>query len=243
MSRSLRAVLTAVLACGLAVGVATVVGSPQEGVAFAQAHDPADEHPPAHTEGAEAAGHEGAGHDSGAEHGHGGAPAIDTKKLALQLVNFAVLLFVLIKFGGGAINKALAARHNQLKADLAAAAELKAAAEAKLARQEARLASLEKEIAQMRQGLHAEAEAEKARLIAAAEERARRIKDETTFLMEQQTREAESRLRRESAEAALKTAEEILRRVVGPADRQRMLDTFVADVERGAPAPRTQGGV
>lgn len=243
MNRSLRAVVTAVLACGLAAGVATVVGAPQEGVAFAQAHDPADEHPPGHTAGAEAAGHEGAGHDSGAEHGHGGAPEIDVKKLALQLVNFAVLLFVLIKFGGGAINKALAARHNQLKADLAAAAELKAAAEAKLAKQEARLASLEKEIAQMRQGLHVEAEAEKARLIAAAEERARRIKDETAFLVEQQMREAESRLRRESAEAALKTAEEILRRAVGPADRQRMLDTFVADVERGAPASRTQGGV
>ena len=50
-------------------------------------------------------------------------------------------------------------------------------------------------------------------------------------------------MRRESAEAALKTTEEILRRAVGPADRQRMLDTFIADVERGETGPRAGGGV
>lgn len=172
-----------------------------------------------------------AGHEVG-EH----APTIDGKKLALQFLNFGVLLFILVKFGGKAINKALAARHHQLKADLAAAAELKAAAEAKLARQDARLASLEQEIAEMRRGLKAEAEAEKARLVAAAEERARRIKAETTFLVDQQVREAEARLRRESAEAALRAAEEILRRSIGSADQQRMIETFVGDVERGAPS-------
>lgn len=185
------------------------------------------------------AGHEAAEHDGG-EHA---TPELDIKKLGLQLLNFGVLLFILIKFGGGAINKSLAARHNQLKADLVAAAALKSAAEAKLAQQEARLATLENEIAAMRKGLHAEAEAEKGRLIAAAEERARRIKDETSFLVEQQVREAEARLRRESADAALKTAEEILRRAVGPADRQRMLDTFISDVERGETGPRAGGGV
>lgn len=202
----------------------------------------AEHEQPAHDEPAHAAGaaHEGGEHDGG-EHA---TPEIDAKKLGLQLLNFGVLLFILIKFGGGAINKALAARHNQLKADLTAAAALKSAAEAKLAQQEARLAALENEIASMRKGLHAEAEAEKGRLIAAAEERARRIKDETTFLVEQQVREAEARLRRESADAALKTAEEILKRAVGPADRQRMLDTFVADVERGGDSgPRAGGGV
>jgi F-type H+-transporting ATPase subunit b len=182
-------------------------------------------------------GHAAEGHATEAgEHGAGDhTPTIDIKKLGLQLVNFSVLLFILIKFGGGAINKALAARHQQLKADLAAASELKSLAEAKLAKQEARLGSLEQEIAEMRRVLKAEAEAEKARLIAAAEERSARIKTETSFLVEQQVREAESRLRRESAEAALKAAEEILRRVIGPADQKQLLDTFISDIERSAP--------
>jgi len=162
------------------------------------------------------------------------APSINPKTLALQLLNFAVLVFILVKFGGGAINKALAARHQQLKADLASAADLRALAEAKLAKQETRLASLENEIAEMRLGIKAEADAEKARLIAAAEERAARIKTETAFVVEQQVREAEVRLRRESAELALQMSEEILRRALGAVDQQRLLDTFVAEVEQGS---------
>jgi F-type H+-transporting ATPase subunit b len=178
------------------------------------------------------------------EHGRGeeeheGGPSIDPKTLGLQILNFAVLVFILVKFGGGAMNKMLRSRHEQLKADLASAAELRAAAEAKLKKQEARLASLEHEIAEMRRNLKAEAEAEKARLIAAAEERAARIKAETAFLIEQQVREADQRLRRESADAALKIAEEILKKSIGSADQQKLVDTFVGDVERRPEAGRS----
>ena len=59
-----------------------------------------------------------AGSDPGGELPEHGAPEIHGKSLALQLLNFAVLVFVLVKFGGPAIGKALAARHQQLKADL-----------------------------------------------------------------------------------------------------------------------------
>ena len=187
----------------------------------------------------EAAVEHGGGHETAhGEHGAGAhehEPEIDGKKLGLQVLNFAVLVGILVFFGGKAVNKALRGRHEQLKADLASAAEARAAAEAKLAKQEARLGSLETEIAELRRNLKAEAEAEKARLIEAAEERATRIKGETTFLIDQQVREADQRLRRESADAALKIAEDILRRAIGPADQQRLLETFVGDVA-GAPA-------
>ena len=187
---------------GAIVRIAIVAG----GLTLASAAWASDEGAQDQSGEATASEHEGGEHE---------APAIDVKKFALQLVNFGVLVFILVKFGGGAINKALAARHHQLKADLAAAAELRAAALAQLAKQEARLGSLEHEIAELRRGIKAEAEAEKARLIAAAEERAQRIKAETTFLVEQQVREAEVKLRREAADAALQVAEEILRRSVG----------------------------
>jgi F-type H+-transporting ATPase subunit b len=181
-------------------------------------------------------------------------PHIDPKSLALQLFNFAVLLFILIKFGGKAVNKALLARHQQLKVDLASAAEARAAAEGRLKVQEARLASLEKEIAAMRAGLRQEAEAEKARLIATAEDRARRIQAETAFMLEQQVKEADAQLKREVAEAAIKMAEELVRRSLDGRDQQRLVDTFVTEVATGngdgttaavplhadgAPGPRT----
>ena len=169
-------------------------------------------------------------------------PEIHAKSLALQLLNFGVLIFVLIKFGGPAISKALAARHQQLKADLAAAAAARSEAEARLAQQEARLAALEQEIESIRRGVRAEAEAEKARLIAMAEERAKRIREETTFVLDQQVKEAEERLRREVARAAVDLAEQMVRRSLGAADQQRLVDTFVTDVAlpAGAPAPRGQ---
>jgi len=163
------------------------------------------------------------------------APRLDTGKLALQLLNFAVLAGILGWFGGKAINKALLARHQQLKADLVVAAEARAAAELRAAAQGQRLESLETEIADMRAGIQQEAEDEKQRLIAAAEERAKRIAEETKFLLDQQVKEAEVTLRREVAEAAVKIAEELIKKSLDGGDQQRLLDTFVADV--AAPTP------
>lgn len=230
---------------GALVVAALLAGSPSLHVTstaastVAPAEARADESPPAGLREAPPTATE-AGTAEEAEGGvHG--PSLDLGKLALQLLNFGVLLFVLIRFGGGAINKMLAARHEQLKADLASASALRAAAEAKLVEQERRLARLEGEIAAMRTGVRAEAESEKQRLLAAANERTRRIEAETTFLVEQQVREAETRLRRESAGAALAVAEEILRRSVGPADQQTFLERFITGVDAGGPAKVTPG--
>ena len=180
---------------------------------------------------------EAAAHPGESEEAPEHAPPLRGGSLALQLLNFAALLGVLIYFGGRAANRALQARHQQLKAELAAAAQAKAAAEALLAKQEARLASLEKEIAGIRAGIKQEAEVEKARLIAAAEDRARRIREETAFLLDQQVKDAEVSLRREVAAAAVKIAEELVRRSLDARDQQRLLDTFVREVSSGNGAP------
>jgi F-type H+-transporting ATPase subunit b len=158
------------------------------------------------------------------------APTLDTGKLAFQLINFALLAGILGWFGGKAINKALLARHQQLKADLAAASEARSSAERRVAEQDKRLTSLETEIEAIRTGIKQEAEDEKQRLIATAEERAKRIGEETKFLLDQQVKEAEVTLRREVAEAAVKIAEQIVIKSLDGRDQQRLLDTFVADV-------------
>ncbi|HVY40216.1 MAG TPA: ATP synthase F0 subunit B [Polyangia bacterium] len=173
---------------------------------------------------------------------HGETPEIHPKSLALQLLNFAVLIVVLVKFGGPAINKALSARHQQLKADLAAAETARAEAEARLARHEARLAKLEQEIADIQSGVKQEAEAEKARLIALAEERAKRIREETAFALDQQVKEAEGNLRREVALAAVQVAEQLVRQSMNTGDQQRMVETFVSDVAAKPAAPARSVG-
>jgi F-type H+-transporting ATPase subunit b len=182
------------------------------------------------------------GYQPGAESAVEAPPSINVKKLGLQVLNFSVLLFILIKFGGPAISKALAARHSQMKADLAAASAARADAEARLAVQEKRLGALEQEIESIRTGVKAEAQAEKARLIALAEERAKRIKEETSFALGQQVKEAEERLRREVAMAAVDLAEQMVRKSLGAADQQRFVDTFVTDVATGQTGtPRSRG--
>ncbi len=179
-----------------------------------------------HGAGLRGAGLRGAGLRGAGHHG------IDATKLALQLLNFGVLLFVLIKFGGGAMNKALGARHEQLKQDLEEATALKTAAEGRLAENQGRLANIEREIAAMRASIRQEAELEQSRLVAAAEERAKRVQQETTFLLEQLVKEAEARFRHEVSEAALKVAEDALRRAVTEDDEQRLATSFVADLLR-----------
>jgi F-type H+-transporting ATPase subunit b len=191
----------------------------------------------------------GEAHETAGEHAAGGeheAPSISGKALAFQLLNFGVLLFVLIKFGGPPVRKALEARHQQIKSDLASAAEARAAAQARFEQQEKRLAALESEIAAIVAGIKQEAEAEKARLIALAEDRAKRIREESEFIIEQQVKQAEEDLRREVAAAAVALAEQIIRSQLGAGDQQRLIDTFVGDVAAGNGArpivPQTPSG-
>ena len=173
---------------------------------------------------------------AGGEHGehHG----IDGKRLALQLLNFGVLAAILGIFGGKAINKALANRHEQMKKDLEEAGQARAEAEARLVHQERRMTNLEKEIAALRASIKEEAVNEEKRLVAAAEEKARRVQDETRFLLEQQVKEAELRFRAEVAGTAVKVAEELVRRSVKPEDTTRLQQSFIADLENGAPAAK-----
>lgn len=163
----------------------------------------------------------------GGEHAAGGP---DAGRLALQLINFGLLLFILVKFAGGAMNKALRARHEQLKSDMEDASRRLATAEERFKQQETRLARLAHEATAMRSAMVEDARREGAQIVAAAEDRARRIQDETRFLLDQQVKEAALRFRRELTEAALRLAEQRIAELVTSSDEQRLLRWFVAEV-------------
>jgi F-type H+-transporting ATPase subunit b len=234
LSRKVSAIFLVALACGLGgVAHADVAVEVNAGGNVNGKVAPRDSDRPRSLSAAEEA-------PTGEEAPAHGTPQLHPKSLAFQLFNFGVLLFVLIKFGGPAISKALAARHEQLKAELAAAAAARAAAEARLAQQEQRLAALEQEIVAIRAGVKQEAEAEKARLIALGDERARRIREETSFVLDQQIKEAEVRLRREVGLAAIDLAEQLVRRSFDARDQERLVDAFV-DSSVGTASPPGSG--
>jgi F-type H+-transporting ATPase subunit b len=191
------------------------------------------DHAPSQTGSAPATGEPAAEH--GAGHGeHGEHTGVDAKTLALQLLNFGVLLFILIWFGGRAMSKAFRGRHDQLKADIESAAGQRALAEQRFHEQDARLANLEQELAALRAAVQQEGERERGRLLAGAEEKAKRIQDETRLQLDQQVKEAEQRLRAEVASTAVKLADELLKRSVSPDDERRLAQDFAAGA--GAPA-------
>jgi F-type H+-transporting ATPase subunit b len=126
------------------------------------------------------------------------------------------------------LSKALRSRHDLLKADIESAAGQRALAEQRFHEQDTRLANLEQELAALRASVQQEGEREKTRLLAGAEEKAKRIQDETRFQLDQQVKEAELRLRAEVASTAVKVADEILRRSVNQDDERRLVQDFAA---------------
>jgi F-type H+-transporting ATPase subunit b len=158
---------------------------------------------------------------------------LDGKRLAFQFINFGILVAILGFFGGKAINGALAARHDQMKKDLEEAAATREDALARLKRQESRLANLEAEVTRLRESIKEEAQLEEQRLLTGAEEKARRIQDETRFLVDQQVKEAEQTFRREVAAASARIAEDLVRKAVRPEDQTRLDQAFIADLETG----------
>jgi F-type H+-transporting ATPase subunit b len=173
---------------------------------------------------------------SGAEHGaeHGEHAGFSAKTFAFQLLNFGILLFLLIRFGGRAMNKSLRARHEQLKGDIGEATRLRDEAMQKFKTQEKRVSDLEKEIAALRASMRKDAEIEQARLLEGAQERSKRIQEEMRFQMDQQVKAAELLLRAEVASASVKLAEEMIRKAVNMDDERRLAQEFVAGFDRPA---------
>jgi F-type H+-transporting ATPase subunit b len=175
------------------------------------------------------------GSEHAAAHGeHGEHASFSGKTFALQLLNFGVLLFLLIYFGGRAMNKSLRARHDQLKGDIHEAARLRDEAMEKFNTQEQRVSNLENEIAALRASMQKDAEREQARLLEGAQERTKRIQDEMRFQMDQQVKEAELLLRAEVASASVKLAEGLVRKAVNMDDERRLAQEFVAAFDSSA---------
>jgi F-type H+-transporting ATPase subunit b len=165
-------------------------------------------------------------------------PAFKLSTFVLQTLNFGVLLFLLVYFGGRFMTKSLLARHQQLKTEVAEAARLRHEAREKADAQDRRLAELEKEVSVLRSAMREEAAREQARMLESARERAQRVQDDMRFQLTQQIREAEMLLRAEVASASVRLAEELARRAVDMQDERRLAQEFVTGFDPPGGAQR-----
>jgi len=149
----------------------------------------------------------------------------------LMVVNFIILLALLAKFGGPSIRKLAAERHDQIKDALEEAATLRQQAADKLADYQKKLADADAEIARMVEGMRADAEADKARILENAEKQVAQMKRDAEARIAAEIELARASLTREVTAAAAAATEKLLREKMQPADQQKLVSSFIADVQ------------
>lgn len=153
-----------------------------------------------------------------------------------MVLNFAILLGLLAWKGGPVARKLAADRHDQIKTALEEAAKLRKQAADKLAEYETRLKDADREITQLVEGMRADAEADKQRILETAERQAAQMKRDAELRIAAEIEIARATLTREVTAAATAATEKILREKVTAADQQKLVGTFISELQ----APRKE---
>lgn len=143
------------------------------------------------------------------------------------LANFAIFLFLIAKFGGPAAKKIATERHDQIKDALDEAAKLRTQAQDKLLEYDKRIANVDSEIAKLVEGIKADAEGDKKRILAAAEAQAAQMKKDAELRIAAEIEYARARLTNEVSAAATKAAEKLLKDNLQPGDQSKLVSTFI----------------
>jgi F-type H+-transporting ATPase subunit b len=152
------------------------------------------------------------------------------------VLNFALLLFILMKYGGPAAKNAAASRHDQIKTALDEAAKLRKQAADKLAEYESRLKDADSEIKKLVEGMRADAEADKARILENASRQAALMKKDAEQRIAAEIEYARAQLTKEVTAASAKATEELLKKKMVPSDQQKLVTSFISDIQSGREA-------
>jgi F-type H+-transporting ATPase subunit b len=169
----------------------------------------------------------GGGHDAAADAEH-------EKEFIYEWVNLVLLIAVLAYFARKPVSEYLAARRDTIAKNIASSEQLLKDAERKLAEWNAKAARLDADVATILESTRKSAEAEKASILAAAEATASRIRQSAGGVVDRELRTARVALRKEAAELAVTLAGSLLQQHTTDADRNRLVDEFIARIESGS---------
>ena len=185
-------------------------------------------------EGAHGGGQESV-HESSSEGAHGGEHgkdrSADLRDLLYRFINFALLiiiLFVAIRKSG--LKDSLAGRIDEIKQRLEDLRKEKEEAETKYQDIEKELRDFEAKKKEIIEQFQNEGQAEKERIIAEANERAKQIVKQAELTIQQEMQSAKDRLRREVMELAAGKAQEIIAKDMTDEDQDRLVDEFIERV-------------
>jgi F-type H+-transporting ATPase subunit b len=159
-----------------------------------------------------------------------GLPTAKWWDLLWRFMNFAVLLIVLVKVLSKPIANGLRARQQSIKEQFTDLEERKAEADSVYQSYEEKLASIEQEISDIVQSAVAQGEAEKERIIDAANRAAEDIKRQAEMAIQHELAEAKLKLREEVANQAVVMAEELIRKNLQDTDQVKLIEDYLAKV-------------
>lgn len=162
------------------------------------------------------------------------------------LFNFALLVFIYVYFGRKPISAGLRDRKDSIAKEIEEAARMKKEAKARAKKYQAKLQGLDAELASAKSALIEAGKADKERIVREAREKAERMERDAKALLESESRQAHHDLVQEAIEAAVREAEELLKKRVMPEDHERLAEDFLASLGKksGGPslAPPAAGG-
>ncbi|MFO7761706.1 MAG: F0F1 ATP synthase subunit B [Desulfobia sp.] len=163
--------------------------------------------------------------DAGNAHGDGhelvSVPLL--KDLLLRVINFALLVAILVKFGKKPVMGALHGRTQKIREEFEDLEAKRAEAEKEYKEYEARLASVDDELKDMVEKAVAQGQEAKERIMSEAEEAAENIKRQAEMAVQTEITEARRRLKNEIANQAAEMAEEIIRKNLKSADQEKLV--------------------
>jgi F-type H+-transporting ATPase subunit b len=169
------------------------------------------------------------GHDAH-DDGHGEltfSSLIRNREFQGTVLNFLVLVGLIVWVVRKKVNPALAARRDEVEKELAEARELRVAAEKRHMETATRLEKLDQEMLQIRGDMIKAGEAERDRIVTQAEEKAARLRKDTSFLIEQQIKQLRKELTQQAAVAAVAAAQELLQERTTDADQDQLAEAYL----------------
>lgn len=161
---------------------------------------------------------------------------------AAVVLNFALFVYIIYRFAKKPLQESLVKRRDDMVREMKAAQKMKEEAELKLASREKQLREIDQEIARTRQEYREQGEREKQRIIREAEEKRERMLRDAAFLIEQEAKQMQAELLRETVEAAAQAAEEMLRKSVTATDQDRLTEQYLKEVAASRGLGTSKGG-
>lgn len=161
-----------------------------------------------------------------AEDGHGGG----VMSMVAKLANFAILVGTLYYFLRTPIAAYLASRSTQIRQDLVTAAEMRAAASARLAEIERQMQALPAELDALKARGAEDVQAERGRIAEAAAAERQRLLEHTRREIDSRLRIARRELTAHAAGLAVGVARQRIETSITPDDQLRLVDRYASQL-------------